>query len=267
MKSLSFGRLKLAMLKLLIVLVAWGSSVAGTEAQPHDNPQERLHIWVKAFIPSSLAGDSEYVKPVPNRPGCFMIPDPVSPNISYLTDNRGFSSNPTASARLTTEFVLVIDESSARIEKANGREYHRCDPSERLNALTGATIAKATATPSVPGTGEFFSIGGPHVAGSKTQVIFQCSAKNPVLEGKVFALVAPNIDYSLDLTYDRSTKHLTYRGSIGRFPSFEAYVSRGNGPTKTLFRESPPPGADARALYDLGTGVGDRAVSGEVVVN
>jgi hypothetical protein len=234
--------------------------------------EERLHVWFKAFIPNAIASNPNYVKPVPGRPGKFMIGGP--PLISepallkkdpsllkqtcYLTDSRGFSTDVAASARITTEFVLVVDGARSRVEKVQGRDFHRSSGSEAVHCQTGQTLKQATAKAIVPLTGEQFGIGGPHIAGSKVQVIFQVAAADPLIP-------SPSLDYSIDMTYDGTSGELSFKGSVGKFPSFEGYAAIEGQTPKQLFQLSPT-GDTVWSLFDLGTGIGDRAINGKTRV-
>jgi hypothetical protein len=115
------------------------------------NAVERIHVWVKAFIPNVIPSDPGYVTAVPGRPGEFMIWGPPlifdpalilfdDPTLlwqtCYLTDNRSFSPDVSARARLTTEFVLVVDGSTARVEHKDGREFHYSSGSAAVNCIT-----------------------------------------------------------------------------------------------------------------------------------
>jgi hypothetical protein len=245
---------RLTRLLIFIVLFTAGSLPARSE--------DKIHIWVKGFIPNKHPTNPSYIKAIPGQTGKWMIPGPAMDSACYATDHRQFSSDPKAHARCTTEFVVIFDGTTASIEKADGRDIHRCDPSEKIDCMTGNTVATKIATPAVRLTGEPFRIGGPHISNGMVQVIFQASAVNPFAP----AGVSPSIDYSLDLTYNITTKKVIYKGTIGRFPAYEAYVSVNGQEPRKLFAEAPT-GASAWALYEFGTGIGDRPVNGEIQIN
>lgn len=219
--------------------------------------EDQIHIWIKAFIPNSNPSNPSYVRPVPGRPGKTMIPSPTSGSEWFMTNHRGFSSNPKAEAKVTTEFLLVVRENSASIEKAEGRPLHQPGKAQKVNGDTGELIGKA-----LPATMHVKAIGGPHVAGSKNQVIVQVSASNPFAP----AGVSPSIDYSMDLTYDSAKREITFRASVGKFPAYEAYASRNGGPPHKLFAVMPS-GESVWSLYEFGTGIGDRALTGTVKID
>lgn len=227
--------------------------------------EERIHFLVKAFIPNSLPVNPDYVMRVPaarrGRSSKTMIPHPVPNGLCFMTDNRGFSNEPSASARLTTEFILVLSESDARVEKAGGRDIHRCDATEKVQCVTGAVLETATAKPRTAIFRESYGIGRPAVSGTKYQVAFQASAPNPL----TIAGFTPDIDYSFDLTFDSMSKELKFRATTGVFPAFEAYARLNDGDTVPLFQRMPT-GKSVKALYDGGTGLGTQTITGTVVL-
>src|SRR5262249_1524290 len=123
------------------------------------------------------------------------------------------------------------------------------------------SLATDTADPSVPWTGEHFKIGGPHVLGNQVQVIFQASAKNPVSPAP--SAITPAIDYSMDVTYNKTSGKLTFRGSVDSFPAFEAYASRNNGKPEPLFKLMPAK-KDTIWLYEFGLGVNTQSIMGSI---
>ena len=67
----------------------------------------------------------------------------------------------------------------------------------------------------------------------------------------------------MDTTYDTATKTLAFSATVGLYPAYEAYAQLNNGPTVTLFRESPTAGT-AWGLYEFGTGLGSKQLKGQV---
>jgi len=75
-----------------------------------------------------------------------------------------------------------------------------------------------------------------------------------------FFVGALDIDYSVDLTYDRARKALSYKITTDRFPAYEAYAQLDDGPVRKILSQDPS-GASVWSLLDLGTGVGQRTFS------
>lgn len=64
-----------------------------------------LKIWISSFIPKDIAG---YTMAVPGQAGRSMIPGPTPLSDCFHTDQRGFSSDPNASARMRSLVELRV---------------------------------------------------------------------------------------------------------------------------------------------------------------
>jgi len=226
----------------------------------------RVHFWVKAFIPKSHPTNPTYVRPVPGAANKWMIPGPTAVDQCFFTDHREFSFDPSASARVTTEFFLVINGSTASTEVAVPAPHiHTAGISTKTNCTTGAIIAERpgifSRLHSIGSTAPEDSIGRPAVAGTQAQVIFGVAITNPFAPPGV----SPAIDYSIDYTYDTSTKGLVFAATLGDFPAYEGYAQLGNGPVVTVFRARPT-ASTAWGLYDFGTGLNTRRLTGQVTL-
>jgi hypothetical protein len=233
-------------------------------ASPLLGQNVRVHFWVKAFIPKTHPTNPGYVKPVPGSPGEWMIPGPTAVDQCFFTDHRDFSSDRSASARVTTEFFLVINGSSASTEVAVPAPHiHTAGISTKVNCSTGSIIGQRPGVfsrlHSIGSTAPEDSIGKPAVAGTQVQVIFGVAITNPFAP----PVISPAIDYSVDYTYDTSSKDLTFAATLGEFPAYEAYAQLGNGPVITVFR-APPVTNTPWGLYDFGTGLNTRRLTGQV---
>jgi hypothetical protein len=246
------------------IFLAWILLAASVPPVP-DQPV-RVHLWVKAFIPKVHPTNPGYVKPVPGAPGKWMIPGPTPADQCFYTDHRDFSSDRSASARVTSEFYLVINGNSAVTEVAVPAPHiHTAGISTKVNCSTGVVIGQKPGVfsrlHSMGSTPPEDSIGKPAVAGAQVQVIFGVATTNPFAP----PLVSPAIDYSIDYTYDTSSKKLSFAATLGDFPAYEAYAQLGNGSVVTVFRV-PPVSNTPWGLYDFGTGLNTRRITGEVTV-
>lgn len=226
----------------------------------------RVHFWVKAFIPKTHPTNPGYVRAVPGSTTKWMIPGPTSADQCFLTDHREFSNDRAASARVTTEFFLVINGSSAITEVAVPAPHiHNAGISTKVNCATGAEIGsrpgRFSSLHSIGSTPPEDAIGRPAVAGNQTQVIFGVATSNPFAP----PAVSPAIDYSVDCTYDKISKRLLFAANLGMFPAYEAYAQLGDGPVITVFRAGPQT-STAWGLYDFGTGLNTRRITGEVLL-
>jgi len=207
--------------------------------------QARLHVYLRAFIPLNHSGNPGYVRAVLSKPGMFVIPSPIPGDTScFLTDNRLFTEDVDASSRATTEFVLVVANGAASIEKAGGREIHRTSPSHRVDCQTGADLVPPK-TASVSN----MHIGAPAVADGIAQVVVDGRASNPLVTP------SPDIQYGGTLTFDTSRNTLRFRGSVAVFPAYEAFAQLNGGKVVKLFQSPPAANTTARDLIDFGTGI------------
>lgn len=237
-------------LQIILLLSITGIGQVNAQAD------ERIHIWLKAFIPNTHPTNVNYIQEVPEQNEQWMIPGPSLPGVDigcFLTDHRGFKSDPEASARMTTEFVIVISADSTRIDKVQSREIHRGGVSTLVNCETG----KITDTPETA-TFQVASMGTPIVSGNEIQVAFQAAAKNPHLP-------SPRIDYTGDFIYNQKSGKMKFKVSIDSFPAFEAYASYNGGTPVKLFTRFPK-GETPTSLFDWGLGVGGILVEDTVLL-
>lgn len=225
---------------------------------------DELKVWIRAFIPNKHETNPQYIRTVPGLAGHWMIPAPslgpldklapgdfsLDGDVCFSTDNRGFSEKLEMTARVTTAFRVTVDGVQKDLKPLSGDSVHFPGQSTAYKCSTGAVLATK------PGkiTG---STGGPHVAGGKTQVNFQVAGSLP------FIALALAIDYSGDIAFDKATKKMSFHFTCDRFPAYEGYAMLDNGPIKKIF-SLPPTGDSVWSLLDLGTGIGQRSVSGEV---
>lgn len=220
--------------------------------------QDRIHIWVKAFIPNSHPGNPGYVKPVPAQPGKWIISAPVGSDC-YMTDNRTFSGDPNASARMTTEFTFTVGNGSATAGPAGPKPIFATGPTHDVNCATGADLLP----PRTAATDDMH-MGHAAFADGIGQVVIDCRAGNPFFvflpDTPISFPYAPDIRYGGTFTYDTTKETLRFQGSTGVFPAFEAYAQLNDGPVQTLFRLDPGPGTTVISLTAAGTGLNQQPV-------
>ena len=99
--------------------VADMSDLARNQSNP-SNPTNKscviktIQVWLKGFIP---AQPTDHIKPLPNNPGKMMITIPNVPGC-FSTDNRSFSDDPAASARMTS-FIEIEMKCTRALTTAN----------------------------------------------------------------------------------------------------------------------------------------------------
>ena len=258
-----------------------------------DRSEDELRIWIKAFIPNELPANKKWSRRIPGQKDRWIFRGPklLGPNVGFETDHRGFSNDPRAEAKVTTDFTLRFDGEKAEMSPP-GSIAHQPGTSRRVDYETGEVQKQAKGEFSWGGR----ALGSPAVADGQVQIKGGMSIKNPLAypDAAVTRLLlwaslplfwvfwasalwhgdravahlarkfAPYIDYSFDFTYAKDSRGLSYRFTAGQFPAFEAYASLNGSPTRellTLMPESESP----VTLYDLGYIAGrGRVISGTV---
>lgn len=221
-----------------------------------------VHIYIKAFIPSKEISKNEVLRVTDT--GQTALPAPILgtpvtfPHIHagtcFGTDDRGYSKGiePTASARITTEFILKIKNRSMVIEKYQGRAIARYGITKNIDCQTGAVLSSVTNSKKKnirQATSSQF-IGKVKNNGFKRVLSIRASAVDPFY----FSYLAAAIDYNITFEYDILKRTITMRGTRGVFPAFEGYA-RVNNNVYTLFEAMPERDATPYSLIDLGTGI------------
>jgi hypothetical protein len=216
-------------------------------APPPSLPPAPLHLltfWINAFIPDpsmtpfvfsapgASAGESMIVVPT-NVPGF-----PIPTNRCFLGDNRSFSSDVTASARIHSLVAITnLDTDTPQLQAEN-----ICGMSHEIDINSGVEIARDRAPNdrirflNLRGNTTVDPNGGiiedsPSL--NFVQLDYEAAANLPLLTP------SPDIDMVGVLGIDRDGSTFRFRGSVDGFPAFEAYVSFNLGPAATLFRLPP----------------------------
>jgi len=198
---------------------------------PHTSEVD-IYFWISAFIPLHMDGVTkawpqdhsktmvEAVKWLPVVGGCF------------LADERGFSDDDTASARMHSRAWVQV--------KADGYHWsqqHFCDETTEVKCSDGKVKNRKTQASDDMAFGL--------TSGSSDRVVldFQASESNPLVP------LAYKIDLVGTLTVDRKNKFVEFNGKVDEFPAFEAYVMiNGRGPY-TIAQLGPKAGVGPSALF------------------
>jgi hypothetical protein len=199
-----------------------------TPAPPVDRSEiQTVEIWIRSFIPIRHEGNPGYTRPVPNKPIHTMIPDP-SPIATgcYLTDQRMFSDDPRALARVGTHVAIKIGAQPTITVAENP-----LSESVEVSCETGAERCRKPVDSSRSSTGPVTRQGNTvrlHVHGKANNACFRLS---------------PDIHYEGYFIIDVAGRTIKFEGKIGRFPAFEAYGRANNGPIRKIFQELPMQGS------------------------
>ncbi len=207
-----------------------------------------VKLWIKAFIPNTY----ERAVPLPGADdGKMMVSTLWLVNRWFLTDQRGFSSDIHAEARMHSEIEIDV---------AKGREtyqFHHCYDTVEVDSVTGAEKCRAQ------GDTDNMRFYDCSVTPDRLcyTIKLKAGSRNPCV--KVGAInLAPNLDYlgSITITVDTadpSKAVVAFSGKVEKYPAFEMYASANNGEPQTLFQiDVAPrgsigdlPGGPERSVY------------------
>jgi hypothetical protein len=202
-------------------------------------------FWIKAFIPDPSL--TEFVVPAPGASlgnSMIVIPAnspglPIPADRAFLGDNRGFSTDVTAPARIHSLVeITALDTETPQLQAVD----IKCGESVEIDMDSGAVINRATAPTdrirflNLRGNTSVDPEGGVIDDSPSPQFVqldYEAAANLPLLGG------SPDIDMVGVLGIDRDAGTFRFRGSVDGFPAFEAYASFNLGPPVTLFQMVP----------------------------
>ena len=177
-----------------------------------------VHIWLRGFIP----GSSEAVD---TSPGVIVR---ASDGQCFGTDQRGWSEEPNAPARLSSDFHLLLPDNAEPLVRPARRTVTSAEKLRQLDCQSAQELAVAQ-TQLLANV-----VGTPSQADDRTQVSILAAVPDPQRPWS-----SATISYDATFTYDRSTRTLDYRATTGSFPAYEAYATLNDGPVITVFRSGP----------------------------
>lgn len=202
-------------------------------------PPQRLRIWLNAFIPMDLEG-VEVVKAGAHA-GKMMLPTPGPVDAWFLTDARGFSSDPTAPSRMHSEIELALPSFVVV------REMHCCDDTVQIDRESGEELCREAASTEHMTFDNFQLDEGVrswtcHLHGSTKNA---CLKVGPVK-------VSPNLDYDgeIRVLWDEALREIIviFEGAVETYPAFEMYASVDHRAPVTILRASVEPGTTPISL-------------------
>jgi len=198
----------MTMTKMVGICALWYAlGVASADAADDD-----IHIWIRGFIPDAAT-----------MPGMLKASD----GGCIATDRRSWSNATDASARLSSDFHLVLNDSTPAI-RATRKKVNAATANRQVDCQTTQELAAAPAQLVADQVGE------PVQAQEKTQVTVLAAVPDPQRSWS-----SSTIGYAATFTYDRNTRTLEYQAATGLFPAYEAYATLNDGPVITVFRSGP----------------------------
>lgn len=222
--------------------------------QPAGQAIRKIKLWIKVFIPNTGAA----VSVVPGsgaHAGKTMTSSAWFGSRCFLTDQRGFSSDVHAEARMHSEI---------EIDLARGKDtyqFHHCYDTIEIACKTGEERCRGQ------GSTEHMHFHDVEIARDERRATAKIKAgsKNPCIRIGTLK-VAPNVDYvgaiSIEVSDDQRSAIVTFQGKVERYPAFEMYASANDGEPYTVFRVDALPNAGMRDV----AGAPERPVYGRAVI-
>ena len=166
-----------------------------------------------------------------NTPNGLIIKDPFGR--CFSTDDRNFSENLEATARVTFSATILIQDRDMYVsptkltsELSDPDNYVTIGETRKVDCKTGATLETKTANVK-------FSI-------SEEKKKFKRIREFSVAAGDPFNIIdVCNVEINLGLTYDVLMRRLVVNGDFSQFPSYEMYYQINDGETNKLLNFDP----------------------------
>jgi hypothetical protein len=225
----------------------------------HDNARtgfggasiKTIKLWVKAFIPVEYGEplDTPDIGEHAGKTAMTLL------NRTFLTDQRSFSDDIHASARMHSEVEIDL------VRSKQVYEFHHCYETIELDSKTGREKCRK-----LGGTENMhFSDVEFWENGLGFSIALKASAKNPCI-AVATVKITPNLDYEgtirVALTEDRQSAAVSFEGLVEAYPAFEMYASVNGGASQPIFRVPVAEGASPAAMM----GPPNRPVSEQVHV-
>lgn len=204
---------------------------------PTTSRENRLKFWINAFIPRDAEGALTVASG--KYTGRTMLPGPTDISDCFLTDNRSFSDDVTASSRLHSEYEFAFSEGNTRDVKQSSS----CGTTHELDCEDGDLECEATAkvTPQTVFSPIQLLGGNP----DRPYFTLEAEAGNPCFAG------APAINYQGAVSFDVAARVVVFHIFVDEYPAYEAYARIDSGAPLPLIQENPPAGNSPRHLYGL----------------
>ena len=195
-----------------------------------------MKIWISSFIPKEI---DDYTRPVPDGSGDTMIPGPTPLNDCFHTDQRSFSKNSNASARMRSMVSIDIENMKSLGHIGVCGETIECDCED------GQKECEKTASANRLKYKDEVS------SDFHLNFTLEGAANNPCFFG------SPDIDWVILVHVTKYANgkievEATSDSRVEKFPAYEMYAEY-DGDVKTIFRRSPDEGATPGDLIGVAT--------------
>jgi len=228
---------KICFFSVLVVLLA--TSFMGKKPRlPKQDSPLKLRLWMNAFIPVDLPGISFKIN-IGSHAGESVIPGPLASSGGFLTDQRGFSDDITASRRM--QCLVEIDLTTGNLASA----VPSCGKTVQLNPDDGSEDCTGTQETSGIVVNNYSNALN---ASNLPTMSFTLdgSASNPCY------LKSPSITWNIPVVIVNDSAHqkisISFEGHTKAFPAYEMYAKLNDGNTVTIFQRMPEAGANPWSL-------------------
>ena len=185
----------------------------------------KIKVWANAFIPNRRVS----VLGLPGKIDVPKLPDIPMPGLCFSGDNRGFSNDVNASARihLEVEFDVATGEATVR-PKIGTTSLVQCLIGIKFYSRTASAEGLKT---SLKRNGRNF------------ELTLQGSAKNPLVP------LGPPIDFDFKFAINPSTRQVVMTGNHDGYPAYEAYMTVDGSASLPIYQYQKKPIANPLDLY------------------
>ena len=235
-----------------LVALAMCSTLGVSSTAAAQIPDRNVHVWIKAFISPPEGASATFEKTGGGKWGLRapLSIMPLLPKGCFGIDDRDFSNDPNASARVTFEANLLVKAREMQVLDYGGKKKIRIGSTTNFDCQTGAELqlSKSAAESTV-------TISSVKKSPNGRLFTFNVRASSPNPYYDFGVPLAPRIDFEAVFQFNVITQKLTITGTTGVFPSFEMYYALNGGAAVTVFKRAPATGVGPGSLADFGTGV------------
>jgi hypothetical protein len=230
----------------------------------------KVYFRFSAFIPSLHPGLPDYVKKIDAKSFVIRAPDIFpSPYVGtcYLTDNRWFNGDLSAfsSTRISIIFFVEIKGKEVSVYPMDGIPQKYVGESRNVDCETGKDLH----TPRRAKLDGIF-VGEVKKRNFSRSLYVSAAVSNPfyptfLIPGTSTSFgLSPDIDMRFSILYDLIHRKFEINGTVGYFPSFEAYYKVGDGEWISMFQLSPYLDSTVLSLADFNFGINTRNINSEI---
>lgn len=204
------------------------ASISRISALSDNLGTNKIKFWINAFIHESIPNVTSKMY------GISYIQGPPFYDC-FKTDQRGYSNNPSASARLHCEFTVDL-----RNKTYTTNTY--CGTTHQIDCKNPFTVKcqQTASNKNMKFSDAYFSQDG-----SFFRIYLSAAGANPCVP------LSPDIDFNGWFSVQLYSSYIkyTFTGKVDQFPNYECYAQLGSKTPITLFTLDPPAGKTPLDLF------------------